>query len=194
MMSLVRSIRRRSNQREVAGSLLAQCWDTPVARGKDDWREAKFLACDTELSALDPKSGEVLSIGWVPIDGRQVLLNQGEHHLLKPQQTVGQSATIHQLRDCELLDAADPKAILEIFLNAAAGRILVFHHAELDMAFLNRLSERYFGSPLLLPCLDTLLMEKTYCSVATSPSKKAKCAWVPAAPGIIYPPSPTTMR
>jgi DNA polymerase-3 subunit epsilon len=44
-------------------------------------------------------------------------------------------------------------------LAAAAGAVLVFHNAALDLAYLNRSSERYFSAPLLLPTVDTLALE-----------------------------------
>jgi DNA polymerase-3 subunit epsilon len=70
------------------------------------------------------------------------------------------SATIHALRDCDLVSAASGDEVLDHFLRAAAGRVLVFHNASLDLAFLDRLSRRVFGAPVLLPAVDTLLQEQ----------------------------------
>ncbi len=49
---------------------------------------------------------------------------------------------------------------MQRFLQVAVGRVLVFHHAQLDMAYLNRCSRRLFGAPLLLPVVDTLALER----------------------------------
>jgi DNA polymerase-3 subunit epsilon len=50
--------------------------------------------------------------------------------------------------------------VVDRFLKVAAGKILVFHHAPLDMAYLNQASMELFSSPLLLPVMDTLAIEK----------------------------------
>ena len=50
--------------------------------------------------------------------------------------------------------------MLAHFLEAAAGKVLVFHNAALDMAFLNRVSRQAFNAPILLPVVDTLLQEE----------------------------------
>jgi DNA polymerase-3 subunit epsilon len=61
--------------------------------------------------------------------------------------------------------------VLARFLEAAAGRILVFHNAALDTAFLNRVSRREFNAPVLLPVVDTLLQEKALLQRREQPIK-----------------------
>jgi len=112
------------------------------------------------MSGLDPRQAELLSLGWVCISGREICLDSAEHHLLRSHGGVGHSATVHQLRDCELQGAEPAPLVLRRFLAAAAGRVLVFHHAPLDLAFLDRASREHLGAPLLLPAVDTLLLER----------------------------------
>jgi len=119
-----------------------------------------FWFCDAEMSSLDVAEGELLSLGWVCIEHGAVALESARHYLLKARNSVGQSATIHQLRDCELEEGMSESDLLQLFLSAAAGRILVFHNAALDTAFLSQLSRREFGAPLLMPTADTLLLEE----------------------------------
>jgi DNA polymerase-3 subunit epsilon len=64
------------------------------------------------------------------------------------------------LRDCELEEGRPESEVLALFLNAAAGHILVFHNAALDTAFLNQLTCREYKAPLLMPTVDTLLVEE----------------------------------
>jgi DNA polymerase-3 subunit epsilon len=112
------------------------------------------------MSSLDANVGELLSIGWVAVESGSVVLDSARHHLVKANKSVGQSAAIHSLRDCELSEAETGPEVLGHFLQAAAGKILVFHNAALDMSYLNRLSRAAFGAPLLLPVVDTLLQEE----------------------------------
>lgn len=153
-------LRRLWYRRRVAGTPLEDCWRKTSPSTGSDWRQASFLVCDAEMSSLEVNEGELLSIGWVAIENGSVVLDSAAHHLVRAQGGVGQSATIHQLRDCELEQAEEGGQVLQRFLQAAAGRVLVFHNAALDMAFLDRLARREYGAPLLLPVADTLLLEK----------------------------------
>jgi DNA polymerase-3 subunit epsilon len=153
-------LRRLPYARRVAGTALQQCWQAPLPAIGADWRQVSFLVVDAEMSSLDVNEGELLSVGWVVAEHGAIALESARHHLVRAENSVGQSAAIHSLRDCELVDAETGEQVLQYFLEAAAGRVLVFHHAALDMAFLNRVSRRAFNAPVLLPMVDTLLQEE----------------------------------
>lgn len=146
--------------KKVAGTTLQNTWDCEEPRLGADWRDVSFLVCDGEMSSLDANQGELLSLGWVFVDRGAIALESARHYLVKARQSVGQSATIHQLRDCELEEGRSAAQLLELFLSAAAGRVLVFHNAALDTAFLDRLTCREYGAPLLMPTVDTMMMEE----------------------------------
>lgn len=152
-------LQRLAYARRVAGTALHKCWQAPLPNTGRDWRQVSFLVVDAEMSSLDATTGELLSVGWVCIEGGAIDLASARHYLLKADRSVGQSATIHNLRDCELSDAHAPELVMQHFFEAAAGRVLVFHNAQLDVAFLNSLSRREFNAPVLLPVVDTLWQE-----------------------------------
>jgi DNA polymerase-3 subunit epsilon len=153
-------LRRLVYARRVAGTALHACWRAPLPSTGTDWRQVSFLVADAEMSSLDVKEGELLSVGWVAIEQGSIALDSARHYLIKPENSVGQSATIHNLRDCELEEAGTRAAVLQYFLEAAAGKVLVFHNAALDMAYLNGVSRREFNAPILMPAVDTMLQEK----------------------------------
>jgi DNA polymerase III subunit epsilon len=147
-------------RRRVRGTPLADCWGQALPSSRASWREQAYLVCDAEMSSLDPGEGELLSLGWVVIEGGAIDLGSAAHHLVAASRSVGQSAGIHQLRDCDLQGAEPEAVVLARLCGAALGRVLVFHHAPLDLAYLDRASLRHFGAPLLLPTLDTLDLER----------------------------------
>ena len=155
---------QRKIQHNTNAQALKTCWQNgikPIQNRKNITKgEIEFLVADLEMSSLDKNEGEIISIGWVVIKHRKIQLASAEHHLLKAQNSVGQSATIHNLRDCELQQGQSLHNVMERFLTIAAGKILVFHHAPLDKAYLNQASMKLYGSPLLLPTIDTLAIEK----------------------------------
>ncbi len=154
-------LRRLPYRGRVAGSPLQTCWQAPLPSTGSDWRKVSFLVVDAEMSSLDVREGDLLSIGWVVMEGGNIALDSAQHHLIRAEKSVGQSATIHNLRDCELEDAQHRHEVQEHFLEAAAGRVLVFHNAALDMAFLNKVSRREVNAPILMPVVDTLLLEES---------------------------------
>jgi len=153
-------LRRLIYARRVAGTALQRCWRAPLPATGTDWRQVSFLVVDAEMSSLDVKDGELLSVGWVVVEAGAIALDSARHYLIKAEKSVGQSAAIHSLRDCELSGAETGDVVLERFLDAAAGKVLVFHNAALDMAFLDRVSRAVFKAPVLLPAVDTLLQEE----------------------------------
>ena len=152
-------LRRRLYARRVAGTALQTCWRKPLPSTGSDWRQVSFLVVDAEMSSLDVNEGELLSVGWVCVEGGSIALDSARHYLIKAENSVGQSATIHNLRDCELTEADTRAEVLARFLEAAGGKVLVFHNASLDLAYLNTVSRREFKAPILMPAVDTLLQE-----------------------------------
>ncbi|MDO8862554.1 3'-5' exonuclease [Haliea sp. E1-2-M8] len=154
------ALRRLRWARRVAASPLQACWREPLPGRRCDWRALSFLVCDAEMSSLDPRQGELLSLGWVTVAEGAVQLGTARHQLIASEHGVGQSATIHQIHDRELAAASPPAAAMAALLQAAAGKVLVLHHAPLDLAYLNRLSRQLYGASLLLPVVDTLALER----------------------------------
>lgn len=157
--------------RRVAGTALHRCWQAPSTDTGRDWRQVSFLVADAEMSSLNVKQGELLSVGWVTVEHGAIFLDSARHYLVRAEKSVGQSAAIHSLRDCELSDADPGAEVLERLLVAAAGKVLVFHNAGLDMAYLDRVSRQVFNAPLLLPVVDTLLLEEALLRRRNQPIK-----------------------
>jgi DNA polymerase-3 subunit epsilon len=143
-----------------ADDLLKAFWGAPLPARRADWRELEFLALDAEMSSLDPEEGELLSLGWVVVRDGAIALDSARHLVIRAANSVGQSATIHQLRDCEVAEGIEAAEALDQLLEAARSRVLVFHYAPLDLAYLDRLCTIQHGAPLLQPHLCTLQMEK----------------------------------
>lgn len=120
---------------------------------------APLLAIDLEMTGLDPRVEHIVSIGWVPVDTGAVDLSGAFEVGLKPdpsRRSVGDSATIHGIRDCDRAGGHASKAALQTLLQALEGRIAVFHHAPLDTAFLDRAMRRELGFGWRTPWIDTL--------------------------------------
>ena len=124
--------------------------------------DCPLLAIDLELTGLQPERDHIVSIGWVPIRRREIVLADARHYLIQPPVSVGQSATIHGLHDRDLNNAPTLDSVLKELLEHYAGYVLVAHNVALDNAFLRAAITRAFGSAPALMAIDTLRIEKRY--------------------------------
>ncbi len=121
--------------------------------------ETPILAVDLELTGLDPQQAEIVSIGWTAIEGGRILLGSNRHLLVRSTRGVGHSATIHELRDQDVAEGLAEEEALQALFQVAAGHLLLFHHAGLDVPCLQRACDAWAGCRPPLPTLDTLRWE-----------------------------------
>lgn len=133
---------------------------TPFERPATDARAARYLAVDLELTGLDPRRDEILSIGLVPIDGHEIVHAGATQLLVVPEREVGQSASIHGLTDDHLATGMGLHDAMPIVLRALAGRTLVAHHAPLEVGFLSQACDRLYGRPLIVRSIDTMELQR----------------------------------
>lgn len=124
--------------------------------------EVELLALDVETTGLDAAADSVLSLGWVPVVGGEILLSKAEHVVVRPPAgvQVGDSATFHGLTDDEVAGAPVLEQILPEVLAALRGRVLVAHHAPIELGFLGRAVQRSCDGSLPALTLDTMQIQR----------------------------------
>ena len=97
--------------------------------------------------------------------------------LIHSQKGVGDSIRIHGLCDQRLAGASSPSIAIGLLAKQMEGAVLVFHHAHLDIAFLQRLARKCFACPLLFSYIDTMQIERQRFAVSgqTQPLQLAAC-------------------
>jgi len=154
------ALQRRYWLHRCAGSALASYLASPLPARTRSWRDCSFLALDIESTGLLPGRDEIVSIGWVVIEHGSVLASSAEHHLVRGSRTVGSSAGIHGLRDCDREQGEELAGVCAQLLAVLRGRVLLAHHAVLDLALLDRACRALYGAPLCCPAVDTLRIEQ----------------------------------
>ncbi len=158
MLSRWRTLWRRRQAEPRAGQCLRDFWAQGKGAQISDYRG--FIVVDCEMTGLDAARHELLSVGWVQLTRQCIEIQSAKHRLVRSGASVGQSATIHLIRDCELKLGHSIDDVLRELLTDARGFLPVFHHASLDLAFLNDAVEHAFGAPWWPSYVDTLLNEK----------------------------------
>ena len=145
-------------QRKATGPLRAY-YDIPPADPYRPVGETEFIALDLETTGLDPKRDEIVSLGWVIIRQLGVDFSSCEHILVRPTQELSESSVVvHRIFDSDVANAPDIKTALEHLLPQMAGRVLISHHAPIELGFLGQACKQCFGAPLQIPTVDTLVL------------------------------------
>lgn len=151
--------RRRALRRTTPGPL-ADLLRTSSPGRDTALRDLRLLAVDVETTGLDPATDRLLSVGWVPVDGRRIVLAGARRLVVGDAGAVGSSATVHGLTD-DVLAAGEPLAeVLGRLLEALAGRVLLAHFARVETAFLGAACERLWGAGMPVEVVDTLELER----------------------------------
>ena len=121
----------------------------------------EFLALDVETTGLDPRTDHLLSVGWVSVIGREIVLAGACELTIRPpgEVDVGASATFHRLTDDQVSDAAHLSDVLPRLLGALHGRVLLAHHAPLELGFLAEATMAAYGARPPVTAVDTLALQ-----------------------------------
>jgi DNA polymerase-3 subunit epsilon len=118
-----------------------------------------MIAADLETTGLDAANDQIVAIGWVQLDRGRIVMGSSRHVLIRPEQSVGASATIHELLDREVAGGESLGTGLEMLFEAARDRIWIFHHAGLDVAFLREACAQWSSVVPPFLVLDTMRIE-----------------------------------
>ena len=121
--------------------------------------DTPLISVDLELTGLDVATNQIISIGWTLVDEGRIRIGSNRHLLISADQSVGGSAAIHELTDTEVAEGVDLVHGLEALFEDAAGRVWVFHHAGLDVAFLQKACREWAGFAPPCRVLDTMQIE-----------------------------------
>jgi DNA polymerase-3 subunit epsilon len=125
--------------------------------------DCRFVVLDTELTGLDVRRDEIVSIGAVRIEGMAIAAGESFYRLIQPKAGLPKASTlIHRITPEQVKDRPRLRAVLPALIEFVDGCLIVGHHVGLDMGFLNRACRTVYGAPLANPCLDTMRMAQIY--------------------------------
>lgn len=145
---------------EISGSVLSEYYESLCFDLDNTVMETEFLVVDLEMTGLKVADDYIVSVGFVPIIQGEVHLAQAQHLLLETDHEMGTSATIHHIRDQDVQGGMDVIEAVSTLLDCLKGRILIAHHAPLDIAFLDHVIKHHFGVPFKPLLIDTMELEK----------------------------------
>lgn len=122
-----------------------------------------FVVCDTELTGLNKRKDEIISIGAVRVVNLQIDCNQTFHRYIRPSNINPNQATlIHRITPEELKKADRAEDVLPEFITFCDKSLIVGHFVGLDMYFLNKTCRQILGGSLSNPSIDTMRLARRY--------------------------------
>lgn len=121
--------------------------------------EARFTVLDTELTGLDVRKDDIVSIGALHMQGRRIPLGGAFQTLVRPSASLdGRTVVVHQITPSQLEGQPLIQEVLKPLLGYLDGTVLVGHFIAIDLAFLDRDMRRWRGRQLLIRAVDTLAL------------------------------------
>lgn len=126
---------------------------------KQPVEETRFIVIDTETTGFQAYSeDEIVSIAMLELNG---LEQTGKEYntLINPGRAIPESSTkIHGIRDVDVADAPKLSDKLPEIMAFISSAVLVGHHVNFDIRFINKRLQKLAGCSLQNPWLDTMLL------------------------------------
>lgn len=135
-------------------------WRDAREASKRGWAEYDYLVLDMETSGLDGKQDQIVSVGWVCIHRGEIQLDSARHIVLE-NVAVGDSVGIHMITEADVLTQGKRQlSVLRYLRHLLRDRILVVHHAPMELGFLKPAWQVEGLSEFSVHWLDTLAIER----------------------------------
>jgi DNA polymerase-3 subunit epsilon len=119
--------------------------------------EISLLAMDFETTGLDAKRDHLLSVGYVELMNSRVLLGSAHHQIIHSNREMAdENISIHRITHDQVADGMGLGKVVESILKQLAGKILLAHHAKVEISFLQQACKHLYGMAPVLPAIDTM--------------------------------------
>ena len=123
----------------------------------------EFISFDTELTGLNPRQDQIVSIGAVRIRNLRIVAGENFFSYVHPTRELPKDSTlIHRITPEQIKNAPELDSVLPDFVRFCGESLLVGHYVSLDMAFLNKAARKILGGVLRNPCVDSMRLAQAH--------------------------------
>lgn len=116
-------------------------------------------ALDLETSSLDPGTGDILSVGMVPIREGKIRWGERYYSLVRPEpgrEPSAEAMRVHHILPAEVKSAPDLGRVFDEVTRRLDEGVLLLHFARLDLSFLRDAASRLGENWRPPPVVDTV--------------------------------------
>ncbi len=150
---------RKKLLKKARHEVMRKYYSVPFPNPKLPWDMSEVVSLDFETTGLDSTTDQILSYGKVNIRHGLIRLGSARHQLV---QTAGfipeSSAVIHHITDDQAREGIPLQQALPEILRLLAGKVMLVHFNRIEQGFLNSACQKFYGSPFLIPMIDTLTL------------------------------------
>ncbi len=121
--------------------------------------ETLFTVLDTELTGLNPKTDELLSIGALKMQGTRILLSEIFYREVYTTRNFDHTVPIHQILPSDIQESPEIQRILPEFRDFIQNTVLVGYNLQLDLSFIKKYFKKW---RLELPSLPKVDIYRVY--------------------------------
>jgi DNA polymerase-3 subunit epsilon len=124
------------------------------------WQHPSFSVVDLETTGLDPAYDEIISFATVTVADGRIRLDDARYELVRPRHMPDwDTIRIHGLREADLEQAKPLDEVIDVLIEALAGRVLVAHVAAVERGFLGAALST-IDEQLRNPIVDTAALDR----------------------------------
>ncbi|MFH0823809.1 MAG: 3'-5' exonuclease [Pseudomonadota bacterium] len=117
----------------------------------------EFVSFDTELTGMNPRHDQIVSIGAVRIRNLRIVVGENFSTYVHPTRPLPKDSTlIHRISPEQVRDAPRIEEVLLPFLEFCGDALLLGHYVAMDMSFINRVAKERLGGTIHNPGVDTM--------------------------------------
>jgi DNA polymerase-3 subunit epsilon len=152
-------LKRQRLLRKTAPGPLQEFYQQAFTPAATAVRDVQFAVLDFETTGLDLKQDHIISMGLVEIDKLSIPLSSAWHQIVRSTMDMpGETAIIHKITDDMIIDGMDLDEAFNILLQRLSGRVLIAHHAGIELGFINQFCQKRFAQDFYMPTIDTQLL------------------------------------
>ena len=155
--------RRRYQYRQAPPGPLQDYLAVPFPDRKTEIYHVPLVSLDFETTGLDSKSDSILSMGYVELRGGEILLATARHTLVRSSDPLTEeSVVIHGITDDAAAFGVSLDEATSELLKHLAGKVLLAHHAAIEVGFLHQACRQLYGMAPVIPVIDTLALARKW--------------------------------
>lgn len=121
----------------------------------------RYVIFDTETTGFNIKVDSILSIGAVAVRGSDIYNEDSFYSVIKSHETQTEAIHVHGILPKESQMGEELHVALLNFLDYLRDSILIGHHVDFDIEFLNKFLKDYYGIKLLNYRIDTARLARS---------------------------------
>lgn len=140
-----------------------------------DSPDVRYVVFDTEATGFDEENDRLLSIGAVSVRGKTIDPQDSFYELIRYERAKGKDdISVHGILQTHSLEGIDEKEAVLKFMDYLGNSVIVAHHADFDVDFIDRCLSKFTDVRILNRVIDTAKLADRIAAIVSPSSYQTK--------------------